>query len=76
MFAIAHVIGPYLPPALAPGHALALNLSLGAATFAVTVPLAALTYRCLELPCQRLARTWSEAILTRPRRGRLLAEAA
>jgi peptidoglycan/LPS O-acetylase OafA/YrhL len=61
LFAIAHAVAPHVGP-LAPAEALALNLALAAATLAVTVPLAALSYYGLERPCQQLGRIASRRI--------------
>lgn len=70
LIALAVIVAPFA--AWLPGHgqgaALAANLLLAAATFTVTLPLAAISYRLLERPCQELGRSvadWLVALSAR-----------
>lgn len=66
LFVLAHAVAPLVPEPLPAGAAIALNLALALATLALTVPLAAFTYRALERPLQEAGR----AVARRVRAGR------
>lgn len=62
LFALAHALAPALPPMMTPTQALAANLALAVATLAITIPLAILTYRLVERPCQDLGRRGAKKV--------------
>ncbi|MGY6568941.1 MAG: acyltransferase family protein [Salinarimonas sp.] len=64
LIALATISVPLFEPLLAfgQGGALAANLLLAVATFAVTLPLAAISYKVLERPCQDLGRVIAERV--------------
>lgn len=63
LFVIAHAVAPLFPTPLEPMAAIALNLALGVATLALTVPLATMSYHALERPMQG----WGRALARRVR---------
>jgi peptidoglycan/LPS O-acetylase OafA/YrhL len=64
LFMLAHAVARSVNISPSPGDALVLNIGLAIATFALTVPLAALAYFGLERPCQRLGSRLSRIVLS------------
>ena len=62
LFVLAHAAAPLMEGPLAPPAAILVGLGFGLATFAVTLPLATLTYTLMERPLQDVGRTLAKAI--------------
>jgi peptidoglycan/LPS O-acetylase OafA/YrhL len=73
LIALATISTPLFEPllSLGQGGALAANLLLAVATFAVTLPLAALSYHLFERPCQDLGRIIAERVAAFSPSGRV-----
>jgi len=67
LITLAMISAPLLEPllSLGQGGALTANLLLAVAAFAVTLPLAAVSYRLLERPCQDIGRLIAERVAKR-----------
>jgi peptidoglycan/LPS O-acetylase OafA/YrhL len=61
LFVIAHAVAPRMH-ALPPHEALSANLALAAATLAITITLACVSYLVLERPCQQFGRKFSKRL--------------
>jgi peptidoglycan/LPS O-acetylase OafA/YrhL len=62
LITLVRLAAPHVPSQLAPTATLAFHLALAACVIAVTLPLAALSFRILEVPMQNLGRALARTI--------------
>lgn len=70
MITLLRLVAPHMPTTIAPTATLAFHLTLAGSVVAITIPLAALSFRFLELPLQNLGRQFARNVGTRLSRGR------
>lgn len=70
MITLLRLVAPHMPTTITPTATLAFHLALAGSVIAVTLPLAAMSFRFLELPLQNLGRQFARNVGRRLSRDR------